>query len=99
MVAAGLFDEARRLRQKYGELGRTAKQAVGYGESFAFLDGVLSRAEAVHKVTIRTRQFARRQLTWYRALKECRFIPRNLEDTPSALARRIVAAASTTAPT
>jgi tRNA dimethylallyltransferase len=66
MVDAGLVDEARRLRER-GELSRTAAQAIGYREALDHLDGVEpSLAATVDAITMRTRQFARRQRMWFR---------------------------------
>ena len=65
MMAAGLEDEARRL---YGRaLSRTARQAIGYKELFSYFEGQKSREEAVQDIKIHTRQYAKRQLTWFRA--------------------------------
>lgn len=74
MFDRGLVEESRGLRERFGDLGRTASQAVGYQEAFAHLDGRLTLAEAITAVTIRTRRFARRQETWFRSLSECRFV-------------------------
>jgi tRNA dimethylallyltransferase len=78
MVAEGLFEEARALRESGRPLGREAAQAVGYREAFDFLDGRASRAETVARIQARSRQLARRQLTWFRALPECRPVPAEL---------------------
>lgn len=74
MIEAGLVDEARRLRER-GELSRTASQAVGYAEIFSYLNGECELAMAIEKIKARTRQFAKRQRTWFRSLAECRFVP------------------------
>jgi tRNA dimethylallyltransferase len=74
MFEAGLIDEVRRLRENGGALSRTALQAVGYAEVLAHLDGKLDLAETIRLVKTRTRQFAKRQETWFRSLSECRWI-------------------------
>ncbi len=71
MFAAGLVDEVRRLRALDRPLGREAAQALGYKEVFALLDGAVSRAEALVQVQTRTRNFAKRQITWFRHLPGC----------------------------
>jgi tRNA dimethylallyltransferase len=65
MLDGGWPEEAARLRAS-GGLGESAVQALGYGEALALSTGELTRAEAVERVTLRTRQFARRQRTWMR---------------------------------
>jgi tRNA dimethylallyltransferase len=74
MVECGLVDEVRGLTSNGGELGRTARQAVGYREALAYLAGEYDRDEMVARTTYRTRRFAKRQGTWFRSLCECRFV-------------------------
>lgn len=70
MLAAGWPDEVRRL----GRLGPTAGQALGYAEVRALVDGRIDRATCVERIALRTRQFARRQRTWFRSFPEIRWI-------------------------
>jgi tRNA dimethylallyltransferase len=63
MVAGGFLDEVRRLPRP---LSRTAGKALGYRELLAHLDGELTLEAAVGATVLRTRQFARRQLRWFR---------------------------------
>jgi tRNA dimethylallyltransferase len=63
MVAAGFVDEVRALPRP---LSRTAGKALGYRELLAHLDGEMSLEQAVAGTVLRTRQFARRQLRWFR---------------------------------
>ncbi|MFI4875239.1 MAG: tRNA (adenosine(37)-N6)-dimethylallyltransferase MiaA [Blastopirellula sp. JB062] len=74
MFADGLIAEVERLLADYETLSDTALQAVGYREVIDHLEGKMSLADAVEKVKIRTRQFAKRQCTWFRSLSECRTI-------------------------
>jgi tRNA dimethylallyltransferase len=64
MYAGGLLDEARSLLNL--ELSSTAQHAIGYAEAFAVLRGELTEAEAKEKTAARTRQLAKRQMTWFR---------------------------------
>jgi tRNA dimethylallyltransferase len=66
MWDAGLVDEVAVLLGQGLRDGPTAGKAVGYREAIAFLDGTLTRAEAVAATALRTRQLARRQLRWFR---------------------------------
>ena len=72
MFAAGWVEEVRHLLARYGSLGRTAAQAVGYREVIEHVRGERDLTATVGRVKIRTRQFARRQDTWFRSLGECR---------------------------
>jgi tRNA dimethylallyltransferase len=72
MFEAGLIDEARWLRQLPHPLSREAAQAVGYREVFDFLDGKADLAATIARVQQRSRQLAKRQLTWFRHLPGCR---------------------------
>jgi len=66
MFNQGLLDEARRLREKFPQLSVCAQQAIGYAEAFAVLDGALSVPVACERIAIRTRQYAKRQMTWFK---------------------------------
>ncbi len=89
MFQTGLVDEAQMLLDRYGELGRTAAQAVGYREVIEFLRQGLDLQATIEQVQARTRQFARRQETWFRSLAECEFVAVDDELEPAEIARRI----------
>jgi tRNA dimethylallyltransferase len=72
MVAGGLVEEVRTLRQLPRPLSREATQALGYKEMFDHLDGHATLAETVTRIQTRTRNFAKRQITWFRHLPGCR---------------------------
>ncbi len=63
MVAEGLIEEAQTLYE-YRDL--IPLQTVGYQEFFNYFDGTCSRAEAIERVNIHTRQYAKRQMTWFK---------------------------------
>lgn len=67
MVAAGLLDEVQELIPQGLREGRTAHKALGYQQFLRVLDGDSSVAVASEETIVGTRQFARRQLTWFRA--------------------------------
>jgi tRNA dimethylallyltransferase len=89
MFAAGLVDETRQLLARPEPLSKTAQQALGYREVIEYLQGQHSLAETVDLVKTHTRQFAKRQWTWFRSLSECRFVPVAEETKPGELARQI----------
>lgn len=62
----GWVDEVRRLLERGLAEGRTASRAIGYAQIQQYLAGELDRDDAQEQTTIRTRQFARRQDTWFR---------------------------------
>ena len=64
--AAGLVDEARRLRERF-DPGLPAFSAIGYREAWDVLDGRLTLDEAIDLDIRRNVAFARRQRTWFRS--------------------------------
>jgi tRNA dimethylallyltransferase len=72
MFQSGLLEEAETLRRLPHPLSRESAQAVGYKEAFACLDGLITREEAMGQVQRRSRHLARRQLTWFRQMPQCR---------------------------
>jgi tRNA dimethylallyltransferase len=68
MLAAGLVDELRGLRERYPlrpEL--PAMRCVGYRQAWEFIDGIIDATQLRDKGIAATRQLAKRQLTWLRA--------------------------------
>lgn len=72
MFDAGLVDEVRRLRELGPPLSLEASQAVGYREIGELLDGKSTREETIVRIQARSRNFAKRQITWFRHLPDCR---------------------------
>jgi len=68
MFEAGLVAETRQLLAA-GPLGRQAREAVGYGEAIEVLAGTLAPQEAIERVKIRTRRYAKQQRTWLRRFR------------------------------
>jgi len=64
MMAAGLLDEVAGLATR--GMSRTARQALGYKELLADVDGEVTLEEAAASIVRRTRQFAVRQERWFR---------------------------------
>ncbi|MCU1520608.1 MAG: tRNA ((37)-N6)-dimethylallyltransferase MiaA, partial [Arthrobacter sp.] len=67
MVERGLLDEVRHLDAAGLRRGRTAPRALGYAQFLKVLDGGADVGKAAEETIVATRQFARRQLTWFRA--------------------------------
>ena len=66
MAAEGLLEEVRALAERGLPPKATALQAIGYKELLAVLKGTAREAEALAEVKLRSRQYAKRQLTWLR---------------------------------
>lgn len=89
MFDGGLVDEVRALTRGPRPWHPVPAQGVGYREAADLLAGRLSYAEAVERVQARTRQFAKRQGTWFRGLAEVRPCPLSGDDSPEETARRL----------
>lgn len=75
MFEEGLVEEVASLMARDLPLSKTAAQAVGYREVIEHLAGGPDLAETIELVKTHTRQFAKRQWTWFRSLSECRSVP------------------------
>ena len=73
MVAQGLLEEVRALLASVPR-DATALQAIGYKEFLGVLDGKCTEAEAIELVKLRSRQYAKRQLTWLRHVPDVHWI-------------------------
>lgn len=67
MVSDGLLDEIAALIPQGLRDGRTAHKALGYQQFLRVVDGTSTVERATEETIVATRQFARRQLTWFRA--------------------------------
>ena len=84
MLASGLLDEVRALRAR-GDLGADlpSMRCVGYRQAWEALEGLWPMSELRDKGIFATRQLAKRQLTWLRAMPQRRVVAC---DAPDALA-------------
>lgn len=65
MVAHGLVDEARKLKEKYGSEA-PGLTGIGYRQLTAFFDGYIKLRDAIELLKRDTRHYAKRQLTWFK---------------------------------
>ncbi len=72
MFAAGLEEEAASVRARWP--GAPALTSIGYAEALAIEDGTATRGEAIARSTLRTSQYATRQETWFRRIRNARII-------------------------
>ena len=88
---AGLIDEAQALRERF-DPGLPAFSAIGYRESWAVLDGELTREAAIELDSKRNVGFAKRQRTWFRSEPGIEWIDATADPLPRAVefARQIL---------
>lgn len=77
MFAAGLVEEARQLLRCGLAQNKTALQAIGYRQVVEYLRGERALPETIELVKIKTRQFAKRQLTWFRKHAQAQWVELN----------------------
>jgi tRNA dimethylallyltransferase len=92
MYEGGLVEEVRGLLGGRQALGRTARQAIGYAEAAACLEGRCSLAEAMDRTVCRTRRLAKRQMTWFRHQANVRWITAAATVGAAEVAREVLAA-------
>lgn len=87
MMEQGLEDEARSV---YPRRELNALNTVGYKELFAYMDGEISREEAIRQIQSNTRRYMRKQLTWFKKDETTQwFSPDNLEDILNCIDKNI----------
>jgi tRNA dimethylallyltransferase len=91
MFNSGLVEETRRLLPLGLEQNRTAMQAIGYRQVVEYLRGVRSLEETIELVKTKTRQFAKRQMTWYRRQLPVCWMDVGAKEDAAAVADRIEA--------
>jgi tRNA dimethylallyltransferase len=89
MFTRGLVDETRELLQHGLAENLTAMQAIGYRQVVEHLRGERSLAETIELVKIKTRQFAKRQLTWFRRQLDPEWIELQPDESPEAVVQKI----------
>lgn len=77
MLERGLLDEVRALVARERGLSRTARQALGYKELLAHVEGELTLEEAAAEAVKRTKAFARRQWSWFKRDPRIRWLDRS----------------------
>ena len=90
MFAAGLVDETTALLKSGLRENRTAMQAIGYRQVVEHLDGLRDLPATIELVKQKTRQFAKRQGTWFRNQLELQWINFQERSTPEKIAEMII---------
>lgn len=65
MIELGLVEEVRFLKERFN-LSTTARQAIGYREILEHLEGKIGLEDAVEEIKKRTRNYAKKQISWFR---------------------------------
>ncbi len=76
MVELGAIEEARRVYEKYGE-DWPAAQSLGYKDFIAYFKGEISKEKAIAKMKQRSRNYAKRQLTWFKRDKRIKWFKKS----------------------
>ena len=69
MIEQGLIQEVKNIKEKYNEFP-TAMQGLGYKEVVQYLENKCTYEEMVEKIKQESRRYAKRQITWFKAIKE-----------------------------
>ncbi len=91
MLDGGWPEEAQRVRETTG-FGETSAQALGYSQVLRLLDGELTEQDCAQEIALRTRQFARKQRTWYRKFEEIQWLEGVVETDREAMVREALEA-------
>jgi tRNA dimethylallyltransferase len=94
MFRRGLVDEVRELLKRGLAENKTAMQAIGYRQVVEHLRGERGLPETIELVKIRTRQFAKRQMTWFRRHAPVEWLAVEPGETLESVSARIVSATS-----
>jgi tRNA dimethylallyltransferase len=87
MMASGLLEEVKAV-DAYRD--HNALKTVGYRELFPFLDGEISLEEAIEKIKVNSRRYAKRQITWFKRDKEIKwFEPHRKKEIIQYIRKRI----------
>ena len=89
MFATGLIEEYLKFVENRLPPEATAWQALGYRQIKAYRAGEISYEECVNRIKIQTRQYAKRQMTWFKRDSEIQWISLSSETTPAMTAQQI----------
>ena len=78
MIKNGLIDEVKNLIKKYGK-GSAPLQTIGYAEVIDYLEGEQALDKTIELIKTHTRQFAKRQITWFKRDKRIKWVKNQKE--------------------
>ncbi|MEN9231831.1 MAG: tRNA (adenosine(37)-N6)-dimethylallyltransferase MiaA [Thermostichus sp. DG02_5_bins_236] len=88
MLQSGWIEEVKGLRERYG-LDLPLLNTLGYAEISAYLEGRIPEAELQALIVQHTRQFAKRQMTWFRAMPGIQWLDCEAEDLSEQIGQRV----------
>jgi tRNA dimethylallyltransferase len=91
MFMRGLVDEVHTLLSNPLGLSKQASQALGYKEIIDFFNGKYTLSEVSAEIKQRTRQFAKRQMTWFRSFPDIRWIRARADSDTTRLSEEVLA--------
>jgi len=74
MVKQGLIDEVQHLLRSGVTPDMPSMKALGYKETILFLEGSIAKEEMIELIKVKTRQFSKRQMTWFRRFENINWI-------------------------
>ncbi|MEZ0535826.1 tRNA (adenosine(37)-N6)-dimethylallyltransferase MiaA [Caldicellulosiruptoraceae bacterium PP1] len=74
MISAGLIDEVEKLLNMGYSKELKSMQGLGYKQIIPYLEGKLSKEDAIDELKLRTRQFAKRQIIWFKYQGEFNYL-------------------------
>lgn len=98
MIEAGLVEEVKGLLAEDKPLSKQAAAAIGYAEIIDHLNGQISLAEAIERIKINTRRFAKAQRTWFKTFKNVNWIDIEENESPENILNRAIAIINYTNP-
>lgn len=91
MLAGGLIDEVKNLREKYTlNLEMPSMRCVGYRQTWEYLDGEIDLKTSREKGIAATRQLAKRQMTWLRGMENLTVLDCISQDLSHSVMARFV---------
>ena len=74
MIEKGLINEVKYLRAKGYTKDLQSMQGIGYKEVFDYLDGITTKEQMIEKIKQNSRNYAKRQITWFKKEENSKFI-------------------------
>lgn len=74
MINNGLIDEVRQLLKNGADINGQAMQGIGYSETIEYLNNQISKDEMINLIKQRTRNYAKRQITYFKGIKDVKWI-------------------------
>jgi tRNA dimethylallyltransferase len=90
MIDSGWLDEVRDLMKLGLDESSPAMSGIGYYELRQYLNGGMTLDEAINKIIIRTRQYAKRQMTWFNREENIQWLDLESGENPEITSEKII---------